>query len=51
LFEAKDKKREDYWHARYDFEIQKEEIAHIEWMQKQKDRVINRSAEQKQVAE
>jgi predicted glycosyltransferase len=44
-------KREEYWKARYDFEIQKEEIQHIEWMQREKQRVISRESEQKQIAE
>lgn len=47
LFEQKDTKREEYWHARYDFEMQREEILHIEWMTKQKERVLNRENEQK----
>lgn len=51
LFDKKDQRREDYWHARYDYEIQREEIVHIEWMQKQKERVINRTAEAKQLEE
>lgn len=51
MFELKDKKREEYWKARYDFEIQKEEIVYIEWMQRQKERVINQESEQKQKAE
>jgi hypothetical protein len=32
LFETKDVKREEYWKARFDYEVQKEEIMHIEWM-------------------
>lgn len=51
LFESKDVKREEYWKSRYDFEMQREEILHIEWMQKQKERVINRENEQKQMQE
>lgn len=51
LFEQKDNKRELYWKARYDFEMQREEILHIEWMTKQKERVINRENEQKQYQE
>lgn len=51
LFEQKDVKREEYWKARFDFEIQKEEIAHIEWMHRQKERVLNRESEQKQLVE
>jgi hypothetical protein len=51
LFEQKDQKREEFWKARFEFEIQKEEIAHIEWMVRQKDKVINRESEQKQLVE
>jgi len=29
-----------YWKARYDFKEQRNTIDHIEWMQRQKDKVI-----------
>lgn len=51
LFDQKSQKREDYWKARYDFEIQKEEIQYIEWMIRQKERVIQRAQEDKVAAE
>lgn len=50
LFDLKSQKREDYWKARYDFEIQKEEIQYIEWMTRQKERVIHRAQEDKEAA-
>jgi len=51
LFEKKDEVREVYWKARFDFEVQKEEIMYIEWMMRQKDRVVNREQENKQIVE
>ena len=46
LYAAKDEKREAYWKGRYDFKEQREEIMHIEWQQRQKDRVVERAAYQ-----
>lgn len=40
LYAKKDEKRELYWKARYDFKEQRNTIDHIEWMQRQKDKVI-----------
>ena len=51
LYAAKDEKRETYWKGRYDFKEQREQIMHIEWQQRQKDRVIERSAYQAERAE
>lgn len=48
IFAAKDEKREAYWKARYDFKIQRDSIAHIEWMQRQKERVVAREAEREE---
>lgn len=36
--------REEYWKGRYDFKVQLMEIQKIEWMQRQKDKVINQAA-------
>lgn len=44
LYAKKDEKREAYWKGRYDFKKQREEIMHIEWMQRQKDKVVNADA-------
>lgn len=51
LFDKKDQRREEYWHARFDYEIQREEISHIEWMHKQKERVLARKVESKAIEE
>lgn len=40
--------REAYWKGRYDFKKQREEIMHIEWMQRQKDKVVNADAIKKE---
>ena len=48
IFAAKDEKREAYWKARYDFKQQRDSIAHIEWMQRQKERVLLREAEREE---
>lgn len=42
IFAAKDEKREAYWKARYDFKMQRNQIDHIEWMQRQKERSTQR---------
>ena len=44
LYAKKDAKREEYWKGRYDFKEQREKILHIEWMQRQKDKVLNHEA-------
>ena len=41
LYAKKDEKREAYWKARYDFKLQHEEVLHIEWMQRQKEKIVN----------
>ena len=41
LYAKKDEMRENYWKGRYDFKQQRETIQHIEWMQRQKDKVVN----------
>jgi len=44
LYAKKDEKREAYWKARYDFKEQRETIMHIEWMQRQKDKVVQNAS-------
>lgn len=44
LYAVKDEKREAYWKSRYDFKVQREEITHIEWMQRQMDKVLQHAA-------
>ena len=44
LYSKKDEKREAYWKGRYDFKLQREQIMHIEWMQRQKDKVLQNVA-------
>ena len=48
LFAKKDELREAFWKGKYDFKKQREEIAHIEWMQRQKERVVQRNAQKKE---
>lgn len=45
LYKKKDDLREAYWKGRYDFKMQDQEIQHIQWMQRQKDRVLNQRAQ------
>lgn len=40
LYAKKDEKREAYWKGRYDYKQQRNEIEHIEWQQRQKDKVV-----------
>ena len=47
LYSQKDTAREDYWHKRYDYEIQKALIAHIEYLTNQKARYIEREQNRK----
>lgn len=42
LYSKKDTAREEYWHKRYDHDIQKAQIAHIEWLTNQKARFLDR---------
>lgn len=44
LYAKKDEKREAYWKARYDFKVQDNEIQHIQWMQRQKDKILQHKA-------
>lgn len=48
LYKKKDEMREAYWKGRYDFKKQDQEIQHIQWMQRQKDRVVQQKAEAKE---
>jgi len=50
VFAAKDEKREAYWKARHDHKLQRDHVAHIEWMQRQKDKAVQREAEREEVA-
>ena len=49
IFAAKDEKREAYWKARYDYKVQRDQVAHIEWMHRQKERVGQREAERQEL--
>jgi len=44
LYKKKDEMREAYWKGRFDFKKQDQEIQHIQWMQRQKDRVVQHKA-------
>ena len=44
LYALKDQKREEYWKKRYDFKMQQNKIEHINWMQRQKDKVVQNEA-------
>jgi uncharacterized coiled-coil DUF342 family protein len=50
-FSKKDELREQYFKNRYDYEIQRAEINHINWIKDQKERIIAREAEKVQLAE
>ena len=43
-FAQKDKVRDNYFKSRYDFEVQRDLISHINWLQSQKDRIVEREA-------
>lgn len=51
LYKKKSERKEQYWHDRYDFAVQKNKIDHIEWMQRQKDRAIQHEKEKKEIIE
>ena len=40
LYSQKDQRREEYWKGRYDHKVQRDQIAHIEWMTNQKARAL-----------
>lgn len=44
LYAKKDEKREEYWKRRYDFKVQDNEIQHIQWMHRQKDKILQHKA-------
>ena len=46
IYGAKDKRREEYWKARYDFKMQANHIAMIDWMSRQKEKAIEKEAEE-----
>ena len=48
MYSNKDNIREEYWKGRYDYKKQREEITHIEWMQRQKDRIVQRAAQKQE---
>lgn len=48
LYKAKDAMREAFWKAKYDHKKQREEIQHIEWMQRQKDKVLQAQRDKKE---
>lgn len=45
MYAEKREKNETYWKSKYDHKLQREAIAHIEWMQRQKQRVLDQGAE------
>ena len=49
LYDEKRKCHENYWKDRYFHKKQKEEIMHIEWMIKQKARVVEMDNEKKEI--
>ena len=48
IYSLKDKKREEYWKGRYDFKVQQNHIAMIDWMQRQKEKAIEKEGEQEE---
>ena len=50
-FAAKDATREKYYKARYDFEVQRDEIHHIQFLNELKERAIRRVEDDKNEAE
>lgn len=42
--------RDDYFHARYDYEVQRDLIFHVQTLQTQKSRIVEREAECKEDA-
>lgn len=42
LFDRKDETREEYFKAKLDYEIQKDQIAHAEWIKRQKEQLAER---------
>ena len=49
IFAAKDEKREVYWKARYNHKVQRDHIAHIEWMHRQKDRATQKDVDRAEI--
>lgn len=45
LYAEKREQSEEYWKSKYDHKLQKEEIMHIQWMQRQKQRVVDQESE------
>lgn len=44
-FEEKQKEHDAHWKACYEAKVQQQLIRHIEWLQRQKDRILNREQE------
>ena len=48
IYEVKDAKREAYWKGRFDYKVQANEIDHINWMQRQKDKVVQQKQQRQE---